>query len=53
MADALAEDPTIYEYDNIYDMIQEQKKKSDPKNKTKKDTKVKTVHIPNDLEIRL
>ena len=36
---ALAEDPSVFEYDNIYDDLQEKKKKSDPRLQ-KKDTKV-------------
>ena len=28
---ALAEDPSVFEYDNIYDDLQEKKKKSDPR----------------------
>ena len=36
---ALAEDPSVFEYDNIYDDLQEKKKKSDPRLQ-KKDTRV-------------
>ena len=38
---ALAEDPSVFEYDNIYDDLQEKKKKSDPRLQ-KKDTRVNT-----------
>ena len=43
MAEALAEDPTIYEYDEIYDQLQEQKKQNNPKLKAKKNTEVGVV----------
>ncbi len=48
MAEALAEDPTVYEYDSIYDQLQEQKKKTNAKLQGKKDTKVyiKVYRIP-------
>ena len=36
---ALAEDPSVFEYDNIYDDLQEKKKKSDPRLQ-KKDNRV-------------
>lgn len=41
MTKALAEDPSIFEYDSLYDEMQEEKKKADPRLK-KKDTKVST-----------
>ena len=37
---ALAEDPSVFEYDDIYDDLQEKKKKSDPRLQ-KKDTRVR------------
>ena len=37
---ALAEDPSVFEYDNIYDDLQEKKKKSDPRLQ-KKDNRVR------------
>ncbi len=30
---ALEEDPNVFEYDEIYDKLEEEKKKSDPKSK--------------------
>lgn len=39
---ALAEDPSVFEYDNIYDDLQEKKKKADPRLQ-KKDTRVHTL----------
>lgn len=40
---ALAEDPSVFEYDNIYDDLQEKKKKSDPRLQ-KKDTRVQFMY---------
>ena len=39
VAKALEEDPTVFEYDSLYDDMVEQKKKADPRLK-KKDTRV-------------
>ena len=39
MTKALAEDPSIFEYDSVYDEMQQKKKKADPRLQ-KKDTKV-------------
>lgn len=44
MVKALEEDPSVFEYDNIYDDLQEKKKKSDPRLQ-KKDTRVSTPQL--------
>ena len=36
----MEEDPSVFEYDNIYDDLQDKKKKSDPRLQ-KKDTRVR------------
>ena len=36
---ALGEDPNIFEYDNIYDKLEQEKSKLDPKLKTKNESK--------------
>ena len=45
LTDALSEDPTVFDYDKIYDKLQEKKKETDLKLKAKKDTSVRTMCI--------
>lgn len=40
---ALEEDPSVFEYDSIYDQMQEKKRKSDPRLVTK-DKNVRVMH---------
>lgn len=40
LTDALTEDPTVFDYDNVYDDMQEKKRISNMKLQAKKDTKV-------------
>ncbi|XP_051013960.1 nuclear speckle splicing regulatory protein 1 [Acomys russatus] len=50
---ALAEDPTVYDYDSIYDEMQRKKEESDPKLLLGKDRKPKYIHnLLKAVEIR-
>lgn len=40
LTEALLEDPSVFDYDRVYDELQEKKKESDVKLKAKKDTSV-------------
>lgn len=40
MEKALAEDPSVFEYDNIYDEMENKKRESDPRLKNQEDRKV-------------
>ena len=45
LSNALTEDPTIFDYDSVYDEMQEKKRQTNLKNKSKKETKVYLIKI--------
>lgn len=45
LSNALTEDPTVFDYDGVYDEMQEKKRQMNLKNKSKKETKVYLIII--------
>lgn len=45
LSNALTEDPTVFDYDSVYDEMQEKKRQTNLKNKSKKETKVYLIKI--------
>ena len=45
LSSALTEDPTVFDYDSVYDEMQEKKRQTNLKNKSKKETKVYLIKI--------
>lgn len=46
MEKALEEDPSVFEYDAVYDKMESKKRESDPRLKSQEDKKVSVQQIP-------
>ena len=46
MEKALEEDPSVFEYDAVYDKMENKKRESDPRLKSQEDRKVSVEQIP-------